>query len=90
MVWRRLSLCDQLQKLGMWLFHRFRFADLFSLLISYAYVRLETPNWPRPFEIWPAIAKSSFMTFVLLSSSLTMVLGVNAAFRGDRKKPSAT
>ena len=74
------------KKLGMWLFIVSDSLTFSALLISYAYVRLETPNWPRPFEIWPAIAKSSFMTFVLLSSSLTMVLGVNAAFKGDRKK----
>ena len=74
------------KKLGMWLFIISDSLTFSALLISYAYVRLETPNWPRPFEIWPAIAKSSLMTFVLLSSSLTMVLGVNAAFNGDRKK----
>ncbi len=74
------------KKLGMWLFIVSDSLTFSALLISYAYVRLETPNWPRPFEIWPAIAKSSLMTFVLLSSSLTMVLGVNAAFNGDRKK----
>ena len=67
------------KKLGMWLFIISDSLTFSALLISYAYVRLDTPNWPRPFEIWPAIAKSSFMTFVLLSSSLTMVLGVNAA-----------
>jgi cytochrome c oxidase subunit 3 len=70
----------------MWLFIISDSLTFSALLISYAYVRLETPNWPRPFEIYPAIAKSSFMTFVLLSSSLTMVLGVNAGFRGDVKK----
>ena len=74
------------KKLGMWLFIVSDSLTFSALLISYAYVRLEMPNWPRPFEIWPAIAKSSLMTFVLLSSSLTMVLGVNAAFNGDRKK----
>jgi cytochrome c oxidase subunit 3 len=74
------------KKLGMWLFIISDSLTFSALLVSYAYVRLETPNWPRPFEIWPAIAKSSFMTFVLLSSSLTMVLGVNSAFKGDRKK----
>ena len=74
------------KKLGMWLYIISDSLTFSALLISYAYVRLETPDWPRPFEIWPAIAKSSLMTFVLLSSSLTMVLGVNAAFKGDRKK----
>jgi cytochrome c oxidase subunit 3 len=70
----------------MWLFIVSDSLTFSALLVSYAYVRLSTPDWPRPFEIWPAIAKSSFMTFVLLSSSLTMVLGVAAAHRGDVKK----
>jgi cytochrome c oxidase subunit III len=74
------------KKLGMWLFIVSDTLTFSALLVSYAYVRLATPDWPRPFEIWPAIAKSSFMTFVLLSSSLTMVLAVAAAHRHDVKK----
>ena len=74
------------KKLGMWLFIVSDSLTFSALLISYAYVRLSTPEWPRPFEIWPAIAKSTFMTFVLLSSSLTMVLAVAAAHRGQVKK----
>jgi len=74
------------KKLGMWLFIVSDTLTFSALLVSYAYVRLSTPDWPRPFEIWPAIAKSSFMTFVLLSSSLTMVLAVAAAHRHDVKK----
>lgn len=73
-------------KFGMWLFIMSDTLTFSALLISYAYVRMSTPDWPRPFEIWPAIAKSSLMTLVLLSSSLTMVLGVAAARRGDVKK----
>jgi len=74
------------KKLGMWLFIVSDSLTFSALLVSYAYVRLANPNWPRPFEIWPAIAKSSLMTLILLSSSLTMVMGVAAAHRGDRKK----
>ena len=74
------------KKLGMWLFIVSDSLTFSALLISYAYVRLFTPDWPRPFEIWPAIAKSSFMTLVLLSSSLTMVLAVAAAYRGHVKR----
>lgn len=74
------------KKLGMWLFIVSDTLTFSALLVSYAYVRLATPDWPRPFEIWPATAKSSFMTFVLLSSSLTMVLAVAAAHRHDVKK----
>ena len=74
------------KKLGMWLFILSDSLTFGAVLISYAYVRLANPGWPRPFEIWPAIAKSSAMTLILLSSSLTMVLGVAAAHRGERKK----
>ena len=74
------------KKLGMWLFILSDSLTFSVLLISYAYVRLANPHWPRPFEIYPAIAKSTLMTFFLLSSSLTMVFGVSAAHRGNRKK----
>lgn len=74
------------KKLGMWLFIVSDTLTFSALLVAYAYVRFATPDWPRPFEIWPAIAKSTLMTLILLSSSLTMVLGVAAANRGDRKK----
>jgi cytochrome c oxidase subunit 3 len=70
----------------MWLFIVSDTLTFSALIIAYAYVRLFTPDWPRPFEIWPAIAKSSLMTFILLSSSLTMVLAVAAAHRGQVKK----
>jgi cytochrome c oxidase subunit 3 len=74
------------KKLGMWLFIVSDSLTFSALLIAYAYVRLANPNWPRPFEIWPGIAKSSLMTLALLSSSLTMVLGVQAAHRGQRSR----
>ncbi len=73
-------------KLGMWLFIVSDSLTFSALLVAYAYVRLSNPDWPRPFEIWPAIAKSTGMTLILLSSSLTMVLGVAAAHRNDVKK----
>jgi cytochrome c oxidase subunit III len=74
------------KKLGMWLFIMSDTLTFSALLVAYAYVRIFTPDWPRPFEIWPAIAKSSVMTLVLLTSSLTMVLAVAAAHRGQVKK----
>jgi cytochrome c oxidase subunit III len=74
------------KKLGMWLFIISDSLTFSALLVAYAYVRLANPDWPRPFEIWPAIAKSTGMTLILLSSSLTMVMGVAAAHAGDRKK----
>jgi cytochrome c oxidase subunit III len=74
------------KKLGMWLFILSDSLTFSVLLVSYAYVRLSNPDWPRPFEIWPAIAKATLMTFFLLSSSLTMLMGVSAAHKGDRRK----
>ncbi|HTS11037.1 MAG TPA: cytochrome c oxidase subunit 3 [Candidatus Limnocylindrales bacterium] len=74
------------KKLGMWLFIVSDSLTFSALLVSYAYVRLANPDWPRPFEIWPAIAKSTAMTLILLSSSLTMVFAVSASRKGETKK----
>jgi cytochrome c oxidase subunit 3 len=68
----------------MWLFLISDSLTFSVLLICYAYVRLASPNWPRPYEIWPDIFKSSIMTVFLLSSSLTMVMAVSAAHKGKR------
>src|SRR5438132_7620447 len=70
----------------MWLFIVSDTLTFSALLLAYSYSRLANPNWPRPFEIYPAIAKSTSMTLILLASSLTMVLGVAAAHRVDRAK----
>jgi cytochrome c oxidase subunit 3 len=74
------------KKLGMWLFIVSDSLTFSALIISYAWVRIATPDWPRPFEIFPGIAKATLMTGALLSSSLTMVHAVAASQRGDRKK----
>jgi cytochrome c oxidase subunit 3 len=73
------------KKLGMWLFIVSDTLTFSALLISYSYARLSNPDWPRPFPINPAIIFSTAMTVVLLASSLTMVMAVMAAHRGDRK-----
>jgi cytochrome c oxidase subunit 3 len=57
----------------MWLFHRFRLADVFGaadwLQLSARFKRLA-----HAVSFYPSIVFSSVMTFCLLSSSLTMVL----------------
>jgi cytochrome c oxidase subunit 3 len=73
------------KKLGMWLFLVSDSLTFASLLIAYSYLRIAN-DWPRPFEFSPAIIFSSVMTLVLLSSSLTMVLGVAAAHAGNRTR----
>src|SRR6195256_10168 len=72
------------KKFGMWLFIISDALTFSALLVAYTYVRLATPEWPKPFHFYPSIVFSSIMTFCLLSSSLTMVFGVSASSRGDK------
>lgn len=74
------------KKLGMWLFLLSDSLTFSSAILAYAYVRLASAAWPRPFEIWPSIANATFLTVILLSSSLTMVLAVAAAHRNDVRR----
>ncbi|MCW5980679.1 MAG: cytochrome c oxidase subunit 3 [Bryobacteraceae bacterium] len=74
------------KKLGMWLFILSDSLTFSALLIGYAYVRMASDNWPTPFHLWPSVTMATLMTVVLLSSSLTMVLGVSASQRGDRPR----
>jgi len=81
-------------KAMMWIF---LLSDTFifgSFLISYMTVRMSTQApWPNPSEVFAlTIAGQSIpliliaiMTFVLISSSGTMVLAVNYGYRKDRK-----
>jgi cytochrome c oxidase subunit 3 len=70
----------------MWLFLLSDSLTFSALLIGYSYVRVASGVWPTPFHFWPSIVMSTVMTFFLLSSSLTMVLGVAASKRGDAKR----
>jgi cytochrome c oxidase subunit III len=70
------------KKLGMWLFIISDALTFSALLIAYSYIRLSSKDWPRPFEFWPSIIVSTFMTFCLLTSSITMVMAVSAAKQG--------
>lgn len=74
------------KKLGMWLFLLSDSLTFSTAILAYAYVRLSSANWPRPFEIYPAIANATFLTVILLSSSLTMVMAVAAAHRNEIRK----
>jgi cytochrome c oxidase subunit III len=73
------------KKLGMWLFIISDALTFSALLMAYTYVRLSTPNWPKPFIFVPSIIFSTVMTFFLLSSSLTMVMAVHSMNHGNRK-----
>ena len=72
------------KKLGMWLFIASDSLTFSALLVAHSYVRLATEHWPTPFHLWPSISMATLMTFCLLSSSVTMVMGVAASKRGDK------
>jgi cytochrome c oxidase subunit III len=74
------------KKLGMWLFLLSDSLTFSTAILVYAYVRLASTNWPRPFPFNPAVLNATFLTFILLSSSLTMVMAVAAAHRDEVRK----
>jgi cytochrome c oxidase subunit 3 len=69
------------KKLGMWLFIVSDAITFSAVIFAYGYLRLAAPAWPRPFET-PSIVNATVMTFVLLSSSVAMVLAVRASSLG--------
>lgn len=69
----------------MWLFLISDSLTFSAMLFAYTYSRVTNPDWPKPFDFSPAIVFSTVMTFSLLSSSLTMVMAVNAMNHGNRK-----
>jgi heme/copper-type cytochrome/quinol oxidase subunit 3 len=69
------------KKMAMWLFIIADTATFAACLVAYGFIRNSTPNWPRPFH---SITNLALMTFILVTSSLTMLMGVRAARAGDR------
>ena len=82
-------------KLMMWYF---LMSDAFTsgaLLISYGTIRFSSTSWPDPnnvFRAFPGMGEAnlplvfvSLMTFILIMSSVTMVLAVHAGHMRDRK-----
>jgi cytochrome c oxidase subunit 3 len=69
------------KKLGMWLFIVSDAITFSAVIFAYGYLRLASADWPRPFGT-PSIVNATVMTFVLLSSSVAMVLGVRASALG--------
>src|ERR1700739_4489902 len=70
------------KKVGMWLFLASDSLTFGALLFAFSYNRIYTA-WPTPFGK-DSIINATIMTACLLSSSLTMVMAVFAAQRGDR------
>jgi cytochrome c oxidase subunit III len=71
------------KKMAMWLFIIADSATFAGCLVAYGFLRNATPNWPRPF---PSITNVATMTFILLTSSLTMLFAERHARMGDKAK----
>jgi len=69
------------KKMAMWLFIIADTATFAGCLVAYGFIRNSTPDWPRPFH---GITNVALMTFILLTSSLTMLIGVRSAQKGDK------
>jgi heme/copper-type cytochrome/quinol oxidase subunit 3 len=74
----------QSKKLTMWLFIASDAITFGAVLFGYSYLRVGTPDWPRPFPFFPSILNAVIMTAVLLTSSLTMLGAVSSAKTGKK------
>ncbi len=71
------------KKMAMWLFIIADTATFTGCLFAYGFTRNGTPNWPRPFESY---TNAAIMTFILLTSSLTMLVAIREALLGEKGK----
>lgn len=73
-------------KVGMWVFLTTDALTFGGLLIAYASLRSWAgATWPVPSSVL-GISLTAFNTFLLICSSVSMVLAVGAAARGDRRE----
>lgn len=73
-------------KIGMWLFLGTDGLSFSGFLIAYAVLRASAGgNWPDPVKALGGVELSGFMTFLLICSSVSMVLSIDACKHKDRK-----
>jgi len=71
-------------KIGMWLFLVTDAMSFSGFLIAYAVLRA-TKSWPNPSVALGGVGLSGFMTFLLICSSVSMVLTIDACKRKNRQ-----
>jgi heme/copper-type cytochrome/quinol oxidase subunit 3 len=72
-------------KIGMWMFLTTDAMSFAGLLLAYGVLRATRPDWPNPVEALGGVGLSGFMTFLLICSSVSMVLSIDACKQRDRK-----
>jgi len=70
-------------KLGMWIFLVGDATTFGAGIAAYGAIRYGSADWPVPSNVL-GIPLTAFMTFLLICSSVTMVLSLSAIKRGDR------
>ena len=77
---------DSLGKLGMWTFLAGDALNFGGLLAGYGALRAGSANWPVPSKVFGVFGfwLVAFMTFLLICSSVTMVMSLAAAQRDDQ------
>jgi cytochrome c oxidase subunit 3 len=82
-------------KMMMWFFLLSDAFTFSTLLISYGALRFSAPTWPSAsivFKVFPGVSENAplvfvgLMTFILIMSSVTMVLAVEAGHRNAKKE----
>lgn len=71
-------------KLGMWIFLAGDAMSFGALIVGYGLLRHASSNWPVPSQVL-GINLTAFMTFLLIVSSVTMVLSLSAIKNNDLK-----
>ena len=72
-------------KIAMWVFLVTDAMAFSGFLIGYAVLRA-MKNWPSPTEALGGVKLSGFMTFLLICSSVSMVLSIDACKMGNRQR----
>lgn len=72
-------------KIGMWLFLVTDAMSFSGFLIAYAVLRATSTSWPVPSQALGGVGLSGFMTFLLICSSVSMVLTIDACKQKNRK-----
>jgi len=75
-------------KLAVWLFLATEVMFFMGLIGSYITLRFGRADWPTPDEVGLNVNVGAFNTLVLIASSVTVVLALNATSRGDQRQQS--
>jgi heme/copper-type cytochrome/quinol oxidase subunit 3 len=76
------------RKLGVWLFLGTEIIFFSALILTYVVLRITSPNWPGLEQVQHVlnIPLTALNTFILILSSVSVVLALDEAQKGDQRK----